>query len=498
MKIPSTTQTYKPYKPVKINTTHGNFSTKAYTPIHSQTFSGTQNINFKGNPLVEIKNAAKFLYAKKKVSDLKKYIDATDGKDSFVLRQFAMEPFEGLQYGIKAFKGMTMKEIQYLCENLHVIAVNRGCKNMCGYCYADAKPSKRAMSWEDFTTITKGLKTLRKRFSGLDIFGKNFQISKEDLLYRTTELFYDADCMSLAVKDKKGKLYDFTELATELYNSTGRRTAFDTSGWYKNNPIMQKRAEKYTDYFSKPENMKKLNAFNVSFNVFNASYIASVKALKKGDTQKAQRLKERYINDMANTLFTFIPLADMPKFHILIRSFDSSKAKNAKDFNDKAMTSLIKEVYKKVERMCKDDMSGEQKYIKNPNMLESKLVNLYFKLGMIDTSLNSSGRMKKFMQEFNIKAPLLEYDESMKKVLADLKEKGRHHNYIMHRLIDADGKVYHMNYARFIPTEIQLNIPQKNIPAPKLANTIEDFVLTKEILNRPEIQIIKRAKIKDK
>ena len=498
MKINSTIQTYKPYKQIKTNTVQGrNFSTKAYIPIYSQPLTGTQNINFKGNPFVEIKNVAKFLYAKKNVSDLKRYIDATDGKDSFVLRQFAMEPFEGLQYGIKAFKGMTMKEIQYLCENLHVIAVNRGCKNMCGYCYADAKPSKRAMSWEDFTTITKGLKTLRKRFSGLDIFGENFQISKEDILYRTTELFYDADCMSLAVKDKKGKLYDFTELATELYNSTGRRTAFDTSGWYKNNPIMQKRAEKYTDYFSKPENMKKLNAFNVSFNVFNASYIASVKALKKGDTQKAQRLKERYINDMANTLFTFIPLVDNPKFHILVRSFDS-KAKNAKEFNDKAMTSLIKEVYKKVERMCNEDMAGEQKYIKNPDMLESKLINLYFKIGMIDTSLNSSGRMKKFMQEMNIKAPLLEYDESMKKVLADLKEKGRYHNYIMHRLIDADGKVYHMNYARFIPTEIQLNIPQKNIPAPKLANTIEDFVLTKEILNRPEIQIIKRVKIKDK
>ena len=492
-------QSYKSnYKPLSINKPqHKNFQTKIL-PQNKLPQAGVHNINFKGNPCSEIKNVAKFLYAKIRVSALKKYIEKTKEQDSFVLRQFAMEPFEGLQYGIKAFKGMTMKEIQYLCENLHVIAVNRGCKNMCGYCYADAKPSKRAMSWEDFTTITKGLKTLRKRFSGLDIFGENFQISKEDLLYRTTELFYDSDCMNIAVKDKKGKVYDFTELATELYNSTGRRTAFDTSGWYKNNPIMQKRAEKYTDYFSKPENMKKLNAFNVSFNVFNASYIASVKALKKGDTQKAQRLKERYINNMANTLFTFIPLADQPKFHILIRSFDSSKAKNAKDFNDKAMTSLIKEVYKKVERMCKDDMAGEQKYIKNPNMLESKLVNLYFKLGMIDTSLNSSGRMKKFMQEFNIKAPLLEYDESMKKVLADLKEKGRYHNYIMHRLIDADGKVYHMNYARFIPTEIQLNIPQKNIPAPKLANTIEDFVLTKEILNRPEIQIIKRAKIKDK
>ena len=128
-------QSYKTnYKPISINNSqHKNLQTKIL-PQNKLKQADVHNINFKGNPLVEIKNAAKFLYAKKKVSDLKKYIDATDGKDSFVLRQFAMEPFEGLQYGIKAFKGMTMKEIQYLCENLHVIAVNRGCKNMCGYC----------------------------------------------------------------------------------------------------------------------------------------------------------------------------------------------------------------------------------------------------------------------------------------------------------------------------------------------------------------------------
>mgnify|MGYP003320369278 CR=1 FL=1 len=68
-----------------------------------------------------------------------------------------MEPFEGIQFGIKAFEGLSMKDIQYMSENLHVIAVKRGCKNGCAYCYADAKPSKREMSWEDFTTITKGL-----------------------------------------------------------------------------------------------------------------------------------------------------------------------------------------------------------------------------------------------------------------------------------------------------------------------------------------------------
>ena len=94
--------------------------------------------------------------------------------------------------------------------------------------------------------------------------------------------------------------------------------------------------------------------------------------------------------------------------------------------------------------------------------------------------------MKKFMEEFGIKANLLEYDDGMKKVIEDLKETGRYHRYIMQRMIDADGKVYHMNYARFIPTEIQLNIPNKNIPSPKLANLQEDFVLTKELLNQPE------------
>ena len=148
-----------------------------YTPSKNY-----QKISFNGNPFSEINNIIKFFRAKRKVSDLKKYMEITNGSNNFVLRELAMEPFEGLQYGIDAFKGLTMKEIQYLCENLHVIAVKRGCNNMCGYCYADAKPSESAMSWEDFTIITRGMKTLKKRFKGLDIFGENFQISSLNFL----------------------------------------------------------------------------------------------------------------------------------------------------------------------------------------------------------------------------------------------------------------------------------------------------------------------------
>lgn len=461
-------------------------------PAHTRYFtagnyisSKPANVSFGANPFKEIDNIKKFLHAKFAVKSIKKYIEKTNQQDNFLLRHYSMEFIDGLQYGIKVFKGLSMKEIQYLSENLHVIAVKRGCKNMCAHCYADAKPQNREMSWEDFTAITRGFKTLRKRFEGLDIYGKNNPVTRDDLLSQTTELFYDADCMDLAIKDKKGRVYDFTELSTELYDSLGRRTAFDTSGWNRNNPKMQARAEKYAEYFSSPENMEKLNAFNVSFNVFNASYVASRKALKNGDFDKAKRLRARYVDNMANTLFTFTPLIDNPKFHILARSFDF-KAKNANGFNPKNLRNLAQDIIERVAELYHQDLNGSRKYIKSQNMMDEKMANLILKMNHLDTELNSSGRMKKFMEEFGIKANLLEYDDGMKKVIEDLKKTGRYHRYIMQRMIDADGKVYHMNYARFIPTEIQLNIPNKNIPSPKLANLQEDFVLTKELLNQPE------------
>lgn len=478
-------QTYNNTPKIQLKQTNIQPAHTRYLTADNYTSSKPANVSFGANPFKEVENIKKFLHAKFAVKSIKKYIEKTNQQDNFLLRHYSMEFIDGLQYGIKVFKGLTMKEIQYLSENLHVIAVKRGCKNMCAHCYADAKPQNREMSWEDFTAITRGFKTLRKRFEGLDIYGKNNPVTRDDLLSQTTELFYDADCMDLAIKDKKGRVYDFTELSTELYDSLGRRTAFDTSGWNRNNPKMQARAEKYAEYFSSPENMEKLNAFNVSFNVFNASYVASRKALKNGDFDKAKRLRARYVDNMANTLFTFTPLIDNPKFHILARSFDF-KAKNANGFNPKNLRNLAQDIIERVAELYHQDLNGSRKYIKSQNMMDEKMANLIMKMNHLDTELNSSGRMKKFMEEFGIKANLLEYDDGMKKVIEDLKETGRYHRYIMQRMIDADGKVYHMNYARFIPTEIQLNIPNKNIPSPKLANLQEDFVLTKELLNQPE------------
>ena len=445
-------------------------------------------IDFKGNIFTEIRNFKNFVKAVNYANSL--YRASKRFEKPFILREFCMEPLEGLQYGIKVFKGLSMKDIQYLSENLHVVAVKRGCSNMCGYCYADAKPSNIEMSFEDFSSIADGFKTLRRRMHGLDLFGKNIPI--DDPIYKTTELFYDADCMNLVLKDRNGNAHDFTELAAKVYNDIGRQTVFDTFGWYHKNPLMQKRAERYAEHFSKPENMKQLKAFNLSFNPFNASYIASVKSRRAGDIQKAARLRDRFTTNMANALFTFTPLLKYPEFNVMVRSFPPG-TKNAAEFDGNATFELILETINKVSALYQNDLNGAKKYVKSQRDIDDFLeILITAKFNQIETGLNSAGRMKEFLKEFNIKAKLQNHEKIVKPMIEDLQENGRSHECMALRLIDTDGMVYHMNYAKFIPTEIQLNLSNKDIKPPKLANLVENYTLTKEVLNRSEVWIMEQ------
>ena len=464
----------------KTNANRLSYNTSAQITQPVQTYCPP---SFKGFDIKkEADDFIKYQKAKRAADELFEY--TLENPDSFILRFFNLDLLEGIQYKIDVFKGLTMKEIQYLCEGLHVIAVKRGCNHMCGHCYADAKPSNRAMSYEDFHKIMDGFKTLRKRLHNIDIYGENFPSANGDLIFLSTELFYDADCMDIVLKNKKGKEFDFTQLTKELYDSMGRKSVFDTSGWYRNNPKMQKRAEKYAEFFSNEENMEMLNQFNVSFNVFNTSYIGSVRALKKGDTAKAKQLRERYVSDMANVLFTFTPLLKSQKFSVIMRAFNP-KDKNTKYFRPEDMEDLCIDVIKKLKEMYTKDLTGEQKYIKTYNELREKLNQYAEKMSVIDTELNSSGRMQKFLKEHNIKAKTMQNHAEMTPLfIKEYKDNPRMAHILMQRLIDADGKVYNMDYARFLKTEIQLNLDGKNTPAPGLANTVDDFVITKKNINK--------------
>ena len=140
-------------------------------------------VAFKGNLIKNLTEYLNFLEVKRYAKIVNKELAKNPNGDKILFRNLSMETMEGIQYGIEVFKGLSMKDIQYMSENLHVIAVRRGCKNMCGYCYADAKPSNREMSWEDFKLITDGYKKLRKRLGNLPLFGENMT-SGNDTLYR--------------------------------------------------------------------------------------------------------------------------------------------------------------------------------------------------------------------------------------------------------------------------------------------------------------------------
>ena len=386
--------------------------------------NSTRHLSFKGNifnPIKKISDYVKYRNAQKFADDLYEYVKNNEGEDQFFLRHYNMDKLDGIQYNLKVFDGLSMKEIQYLSEFLHVIAVKRGCNHMCGHCYADARPSKREMSYEDFHDICDGFKTLRNRLHGLDIYGENLPLSKQDPIYRTTELFYDADCLNIILKDKKGKEYDFCDLAKELNESLGRVTVFDTAGWDLHNKKLQSRAEKYAKHFSNPENMKQLEAFNVSFNIFNASYIASLKALKNGDKEKAQRLREKFVKNMANTLFTFTPLLNQDKYIILLRAFSNSE-KTAKGFTSKDLEYIVQDVFLELSKLYQLDMVGERKFIKNKFDIEHCLMLYQQRLSAVDINLNSAGRMLDFMKEHNISTKNMQnvelIGEAMKKSLA--------------------------------------------------------------------------------
>lgn len=138
-------------------------------------------------------------------------------------------------------------------------------------------------------------------------------------------------------------------------------------------------------------------------------------------------------------------------------------------------------VLKKLKDMYTKDLAGEQKVIKSKEDL-NKFYNIFEnKLSVIDTGLNSSGRMAQFIKDHNIKTTRLQdHAKITPQVINYYKENARRAPLIMQRYIDTDGRVYNMDYARFLKTEIQLNINGKDTPTPALANLVENFVITKK------------------
>lgn len=395
---------------------------------------------------------------------------------------------EGIQEGIKVFKGLNMKEIAFYLTSAREFAISRGCRNMCSHCYADARPPIKEnsekinkISWEDFTSITGGIKELNKRLGFMAMSPEN-EIINDGRNYVTP--FHDADSIDLVLKDNLGQEHDFIDISKELLDATGFKVLFDTCGWFPNNKTAQIRAEKYIEYFIKNSNLRDKLGVNISFNPFHSSYTRSLILAKENKVEKANKMRNLYTTRMANVLYTFTPLVGSKNFKLIARSIRDD-IKELDGFTEKDLDSLFKETISKLKELYTEDLNTENKYIKTPQDITNKL-NEYQKLYKVRNTIDYTEKLLKLSNTENYHLKLTNEDIELAnntvktmnnplQAILDCKFCG---------ITDANGDFYLTTYNSTYPTEIKLNLSASGkTTSPIRPNLQEDLPVTKNKIN---------------
>lgn len=396
---------------------------------------------------------------------------------------YNLKSIEGIQNGIKIFEGLSLKEIMFLGHDLHTIITKRGCYNKCLHCYAGAQKPKKEFSeilFEDFKSLIDGFEKLKTK-SGI-----NFMTDKNQISY--ISLVYDADNIDIGIKDLRGNIHEFPELNKMLYNYTGQKGIFDTSGWAINSKMHQQRAERIVSYYTKDENIKELYQFNISINPFHSILVKSNELQEKGYEEKAEQLYKVYIERIANAILTCKPILKKEEFNLIIRAFNNSTP-NMEKYNKSTVEKILKDIKKHIYKIGKLDLKTDQKYFKNESDLNTTMKVLEEKLSYIDTKMVITSKLKALIDDG--KKPLTDYKTMLlinrkyeSDMFFDMFKNDKKYNSDLckyTKMVDIDGKLYlHDNY-RVIPTNIQLNFINKNKESESLSNK-EIFTIKKERL----------------
>lgn len=406
------------------------------------------------------------------------------------LYMFDLNKLDGIQEGINVFKGLNMKEIAFVADTVAEITVNRGCRNICAHCYASAKaPIKETanqinkMSWNDFTSLTDGFEELNKRV------GFPVVVQKKNK-HAMAIPFHDADCSSIILKDNEGKEHDFIDIAERLDKAFHLPVLFDTAGWNIQDVKAQKRMEKYVEYYSKPENFKKLEGFNLSVNPFHAMYAKSLELKQNRKPELAEKLYDLYTTRMANVLFTLTPLQKNPNFEFIARSA-ANDSKVPKGFKEKDLRALYMDILEKVNNLYKKDMKSAQKVVKNEDEAFEYFNNYYKRLENISPTIGMSARAEKFVDKNDEIAKFGERrkqqnikDIQSLKRIKDLRKLNKDMNNHFYGIIDANGDYYLTTFHTSFPTEIKFNFENKGKTTATIAPYLQkNTPLTRNVIN---------------
>ena len=396
---------------------------------------------------------------------------------------YSLSLLEGIQKDIPIFKGLSLKDIAFVGQDLHAIVAKQGCYSKCLHCYAGAqKPLKESalsvnsVLFDDIKSLADAFKLLKKRT------GINF-VRNSGIKYNA--FVFDSDCIEVAAKDLSGNVHDFPELNKLVLDGFGIKSVFDTSGWNPKSKIYQQRAEKIIEYYRQPNKMDELYQFNVSINPFHSMYEKSLELKQKGYIELSEKIYKSYVDRMSNVLFTCIPLMNDKKFGVITRAMPDS-IPNMQGYDIKSLTNLLNDIYVDFSQKCLDDLFSNKKHIKNEDDLKNvlSLCEVQLKAFDIDTDMLPSAKIKEIIAKRNPG----KIDKILKDVFSDyllLDEQydelksGRTLGQvadIYRKLIDITGKVYLSDNQRVIPTDIQINYKNRYKVADMFHTVDDSFV----------------------
>ncbi len=352
-----------------------------------------------------------------------------------------LDKLEGLQYGLKTFEDVPIKEIYHILKRggSLELALIRGCTNGCKHCYVGAMPPIKnddkhisKMSFENFLQFTNDFAQMKDRLK--------FSYPNSYVTF-----FRDSDCKDVHLTDSLGGEHSYQEIGNIFYNKTGIRSVFDTAGWNIGDIATQKRMEELVEYYANNNKMNEIHSMSISLNPFgNLMSYANDLALQGKDEESA-KIRDKYVKNMANAFFTFTPLVKNKKFSVIGLSLPYSADKpQEKGYNANSYYMLVKDILKELERMYLFDFKGEQRIIKKRGQIESYLEEINSLCLPPKTKIGKSGHDNDFY--YNQENPRYNHSEIKK---------------MFNVFIDTNGEVYLTRMTDCYKTPTQLNFENK-------------------------------------
>lgn len=437
----------------------------------------------------------KYFKAKTYLNSVKEQLGESFNPRMTDVYRMDMNKLDGIQDGIKVFKGLSFKEIAFIARSLLSVAVNRGCSNGCSHCYAKANPHKKEtddyinkMSWDDFTSLTDGFVELNKRLG--------FYLSAPDLHFEGhirdyITPFHDSDSIELSLKDNNNQEHDFIDISQRISDAIGLKNIFDTSGWTPQHKTKQLRAEKFVNYYSKPENKQKISDFNVSLNPFHALNTRSIMERRAGNIEQAEKFQDLYTDRMANVFFTFTPMLKRGYLTILYRAVMSDDPNPLfNGFRMEDLDALSNKIFSKLKTMYENDLNGEQKYITNKKQINDYLHKLKKDIKKYKDDFTVTGRgIETFGKNNSYYENTLNNIDLVNRIFTERKDPESLLYANTAGIIDANGDYYLTTFFSTYPTELKLNFANKNKKTTRISPSLqEDIVVKRSSINNQYLE----------